>query len=42
MSGAPLGREWLAAHLPHHGTMNLLDAIVAWDEAGLRALVASP
>ena len=38
MSGAPLGRDWLAAHLPHHGAMNLLDAVVAWDEAGLRAV----
>ena len=27
----PLGREWLAAHLPHQGAMNLLDAIVRWD-----------
>jgi predicted hotdog family 3-hydroxylacyl-ACP dehydratase len=33
-----LGREWLAANLPHQGTMNLLDAVVDWNEAQLRAV----
>lgn len=28
---APLGREWLAAHLPHQGSMSLLDEVVRWD-----------
>ena len=36
-ASAPLGRDWLAAHLPHQGAMNLLDEVVAWDESGLRA-----
>lgn len=27
----PLGREWLASHLPHQGAMSLLDEIVRWD-----------
>lgn len=27
----PLGRDWLAAHLPHQGAMSLLDEIVRWD-----------
>jgi predicted hotdog family 3-hydroxylacyl-ACP dehydratase len=27
----PLGRDWLAAHLPHQGSMSLLDEIVRWD-----------
>ena len=34
---APLGREWLAAHLPHQGAMNLLDEVVAWDATTLQA-----
>ena len=40
MSPAPLGRDWLAANLPHQGTMNLLDAIVDWHPAGLRAVAS--
>jgi predicted hotdog family 3-hydroxylacyl-ACP dehydratase len=40
LSAGPLGREWLAAHLPHQGTMNLLDAIVSWDASGLRAVAS--
>ena len=35
-----LGREWLAANLPHQGTMSLLDSIVDWDAAGLRAVAS--
>ena len=38
MSRAPLGRDWLAANLPHQGAMCLLDAIVDWSDAGLRAV----
>lgn len=37
MSAAPLDRAWLAANLPHQGTMSLLDAILEWNEAGLHA-----
>ncbi len=37
MSSPPLGRAWLASHLPHRGAMNLLDEIVAWDAERLRA-----
>lgn len=33
----PLGRDWLAAHLPHQGAMNLLDEVVAWDATRLDA-----
>jgi predicted hotdog family 3-hydroxylacyl-ACP dehydratase len=36
----PLGRDWLAQHLPHHGAMNLLDEVVAWDAASLHARTA--
>jgi predicted hotdog family 3-hydroxylacyl-ACP dehydratase len=34
---APLGREWLAAHLPHQGAMSLLEEIVRWDAATILA-----
>lgn len=34
----PLGREWLAAHLPHQGAMNLLDEIVSWDATRVLAI----
>ena len=37
MSGALLGREWLASHLPHRGRMSLLHEIVAWDADRLHA-----
>lgn len=38
MNRAPLDRAWLASHLPHQGRMSLLDAIVAWDAASVRAV----
>ena len=34
---ASLGRGWLLRHLPHQGAMNLLEEVVRWDEATLRA-----
>ena len=34
----PLGRDWLAAHLPHQGAMSLLDEIVRWDDTTVHAL----
>jgi len=34
---APLGKEWLVANLPHQGAMNLLERIVEWDDAHLKA-----
>lgn len=27
-----LGRDWIAAHLPHRDAMCLLDGVLAWDE----------
>jgi predicted hotdog family 3-hydroxylacyl-ACP dehydratase len=36
----PLGRDWLAANLPHQGAMNLLDEIVEWSDERLRALAS--
>ena len=41
MNAARLGRDWLATNLPHAGTMNLLDAVVAWDDARLTAVATS-
>jgi len=38
VSAARLGRDWLAANLPHAGAMNLLDAVVAWDSEHLTAV----
>lgn len=35
---APLGRDWLAAHLPHQGAMSLLDEIVRWDATTVHAI----
>ncbi len=37
MSAAALDRAWIASHLPHRGTMSLLDEIVAWDGERLHA-----
>jgi predicted hotdog family 3-hydroxylacyl-ACP dehydratase len=33
----PLGRDWLASHLPHQGSMSLLDEIVRWDATTILA-----
>ena len=35
------GREWIAANLPHQGTMSLLAEVVDWDAQRLRARAAS-
>ena len=34
----PLGRDWLAANLPHQGAMSLLDEIVSWDATTVHAV----
>ena len=34
----PLDRSWLLANLPHQGAMNLLDAILDWDDSCVRAV----
>ena len=38
---APLDREWIAAHIPHRGTMCVLDAVVEWDETQVRCIATS-
>lgn len=30
-SDAALDRHWIARHIPHHGAMNLLERVTAWD-----------
>jgi len=33
-----LGRDWLAAHLPHAGRMSLLESVLEWDASGIVCL----
>ena len=37
----PLDRNWIAARIPHSGTMCLLDAVVAWDDTHVRCIATS-
>ena len=37
----PLDHAWLLAHLPHQGSMCLLDAVTAWDEQHIRCTASS-
>ncbi|HUX31426.1 MAG TPA: 3-hydroxylacyl-ACP dehydratase [Thiobacillus sp.] len=37
----PLERAWLLAHLPHQGSMCLLDAVTAWDAQRIRCTATS-
>jgi predicted hotdog family 3-hydroxylacyl-ACP dehydratase len=34
-------RDWIAARIPHHGTMCLLDGVLDWDAASVRCISAS-
>jgi len=36
-----LDHRWIAAHIPHQGRMCLLDAVLAWNRAGLHARATS-
>lgn len=38
---APLGRAWIAAHIPHSGAMCLLDTVDAWDGTHIRCTATS-
>jgi predicted hotdog family 3-hydroxylacyl-ACP dehydratase len=38
LKASPLGRDWLAANLPHKDAMNLLDAVIDWTEGRLHAV----
>lgn len=37
----PLDRAWLLAHIPHQGTMCLLDTITHWDDLHIRCTASS-
>lgn len=37
----PLDRDWLLAHIPHQGSMCLLDQIDAWDSERIRCTASS-
>jgi predicted hotdog family 3-hydroxylacyl-ACP dehydratase len=37
----PLDRDWLLAHIPHQGSMCLLDHIDAWDSEHIRCTASS-
>ncbi|HJW24235.1 MAG TPA: hotdog family protein [Rhodocyclaceae bacterium] len=36
-----LDRNWIAARIPHQGTMCLLDAAIEWSEGSIRCLASS-
>ncbi|RQZ16032.1 3-hydroxylacyl-ACP dehydratase [Burkholderia sp. Bp9031] len=38
---ATLDRAWIAAHIPHDGTMCVLDRVEAWDAAHIRCSATS-
>ncbi|KDP87982.1 3-hydroxylacyl-ACP dehydratase [Cupriavidus basilensis] len=38
---APLGRAWIAAHIPHQGNMCLLDAVLDWSPEFIRCEASS-
>jgi predicted hotdog family 3-hydroxylacyl-ACP dehydratase len=37
----PLDHAWLLAHLPHQGSMCLLDAVTDWDAQRIRCMATS-
>jgi predicted hotdog family 3-hydroxylacyl-ACP dehydratase len=37
----PLLRDWIAAHIPHRGSMCLLDEVLSWDDEGVRCRSSS-
>jgi predicted hotdog family 3-hydroxylacyl-ACP dehydratase len=36
-----LDRDWIAARIPHQGTMCLLDRVESWDQQGLHCIATS-
>lgn len=34
--GTPVGRDWIAGHIPHRGAMCLLDEVVDWNAQRIR------
>jgi predicted hotdog family 3-hydroxylacyl-ACP dehydratase len=36
-----IDKEWIAAHIPHQGTMCLLDSVASWDQEHMTAIATS-
>lgn len=41
MNKAILDHAWIARHIPHQGSMCLLDGVESWDERGIRCRAVS-
>lgn len=41
MLNESIDRNWIMAHIPHQGSMCLLDAVVAWDQARIQCRAGS-
>jgi predicted hotdog family 3-hydroxylacyl-ACP dehydratase len=41
LNKAGLDHTWIASHIPHQGSMCLLDYVEAWDEQGIRCCASS-
>lgn len=39
--GTQLDHHWIANHIPHHGSMCLLDRVQTWDEANICCVASS-
>jgi predicted hotdog family 3-hydroxylacyl-ACP dehydratase len=38
---APIDQTWIAAHVPHHGRMCLLDSVQSWDQQSIHCRTSS-
>lgn len=36
-----LDKEWIAQHIPHQGTMSLLDTVATWDQVSIHCTATS-
>jgi predicted hotdog family 3-hydroxylacyl-ACP dehydratase len=39
--GTRLDRDWIASHIPHHGSMCLLEDVLSWDDARISCRATS-
>ena len=39
--GTPLDRSWIQSHIPHQGSMCLLDGVLSWDAVRIRCRATS-
>ena len=40
-AGTPLDHAWIESHIPHRGSMCLLDEVLSWDETRIRCRASS-